>query len=646
MKWLEYIKNKYSCNNFYNVWIVVNNRVRKKQVKDSIIREMPENSNIIPPQVLDYKLAFLYLAAEICLGVYNKEKINEYSEEWIEFFTYQIAESVVKEIETKEGAITIPSELREAPNLIRHLAKDLRSFIRDIVYYVIDIENIKNNIPQYDNDFVTHYFLEGLKKYIRLENEHNPEQNKTFLTPLHAYRSLYNKIKNKKGNFDTQNINLPNVMIIEDFDDVEPIFKEIVGNLENLIKIEKFNKFAVKYENNNYEIVGFINSVDETEFIVNKVIELLGKQTPAEDIGIVVCNSEIEDLLDLTFHRFGIVLDRNTPLWLSAPFRATFSFFKIFAKDQNPDFITISETDIDNIFNNECSKFYIPGSYHSFLSYILSTGKRFYNSPVEVIKEVIEETKNMLNNNDKDKIDSFIKLISQLKINENLLTTIIENLLNFNEIHRTSLFTQFFSTIDEINKILKKQQVDEIIDICYNLFLIAAKREYIETKVKDENNTWEHFIPVVRPEHADNITAKHLFICGLDGNFDKQFLASTPEYLINIINQQIKNEYQKIPNTEEITKKIYKKLDNAIKNANEVYLTFSYYDLSNKEKGISNYLYQQKFEIYKKIQEFKKAYEEIYINTTSEQTQNQNIEQYAEEIQDNFSITVDYLLKK
>ncbi len=76
-------------------------------------------------------------------------------------------------------------------------------------------------------------------------------------------------------------------MIIEDFDDVEPIFKEIVGNLENLIKIEKFNKFAVKYENNNYEIVGFINSVDETEFVVNKVIELLGKQTPAEDIGIV-----------------------------------------------------------------------------------------------------------------------------------------------------------------------------------------------------------------------------------------------------------------------------------------------------------------------------------------------------------------------
>jgi hypothetical protein len=587
---------KISNHDYTKCWIVVNNSTRVKQIQDSIRREMINKKYdvILPPLVLSYPLAFLYLSAEICLQIYNKEKITEYSEEWIELLWFKIALQRIN--------LNLKDEYGETRNLARNLGKDLKNFVRDVTYYCYDIDVNALN-PNPDDDILVHDFINSLKQYVSDEENLNPLQNHTFLTPLHAYKFLYKFLMDSKD-INKDKLNLPELILIEDYDDLEPIFQKIISILEakNLVKIKKIQKFENQKTTNQIEIIPFINSLDEAEGIAYKVIELLENNTPAEDIGIVFCNKEIEDLLILTFHRFGILLDRQTQLKLSEPFRAVFSTLKIISKINNNHYVRITEDDIQNILNNRTSKFFVKTKDDDLHSKILSEfiikGKRLNNETKKVFEEIKEKFKHI------PEIDEFFNLIISSHEKENLIMTIVEKVINYDELTGTNLRTQFFSAMENCDKILNElKDKENFYELCIDVLSIVGKREYVETNIKKGHNT-EHFIPMISADKADNITAKTLFICGLDANFEKNFYPIIPESIVTWLNSKTDN---KLPTFQDRMKKIYEKLNNAIKNAEKIYLTYSHYDLINKEKGFSIFLYQFK----NKEFQYKKGYELI-----------------------------------
>jgi len=615
---------------YHNIWIVVNNQVRAKQVLDSIRREMlSKNYKVIsPPQVMTYDLAFLYLAAEICLGIYNRNKITEYSEEWIDLLNYKVVHNFIKKKQNE-----VNEKTRELLNLIALLGKDARFLIRNIVLYLGDIEGLKDDTSNVEG------VLKGVYNQYRKDiDKHDYNTTKTFLNSLQGYLALYNKLEEiengKSENINTKN--LPEIMFIEDYEDLEPLFKKITKKLEelNIIKkIEKINKFDSTNYSNNYTICAYINTLDEAEAIVYEIKEkLLKNWEAAENFGIVACTNEIYDLLVLTFHRYGILLDKLTPLYLSEPYLTVLSFIKILFKYKYQN-IRISEEDIENIFNHECSKFFIEDTnfYTKFYSELLIKGPRFYNNPKNVISEVKEKLKKEqnINNDNLEKIENFLKACKVLsesldQSNDDIILNVVNKVLDYDKIYGTSLRTQFFSAMEEANKVLNelKNIVKDksFYEVCFDVLSIASKKQYIDRKQTTED--YEHFIPIVTAEKADNITAReYLFVCGLDGNFDKQIFSYIPESLVREINEKTnkKKFNEKIPGLEEETQKIYDKLKNAISKSKKVLLTFSYYDLTNKEKGISNFINLYKKEN-QKLGEFKKGYESSSGNNTKSET--------------------------
>jgi len=622
-KKIKEMKSEINNQDYHNIWIVVNNQVRAKQVLDSIRREMlSKNYKVIsPPQVMTYDLAFLYLAAEICLGIYNRNKITEYSEEWVDLLNYKVVHKYTQD--KKDNKLS-----RELLNLIALLGKDARFLIRNIVLYLGDIEGLKGDTSNVES------VLKGVYNQYKEEiKNHDYNSTQTFLNSLQGYLALYNKLENG-GSFDFNTKNLPEIMFIEDYEDLEPLFQKITEKLEELkkfeilkTKIEKINKFDSTNYSDNYTICAYINTLDEAEAIVYKIKEFLKEGKPAENFGIVACTNEIYDLLVLTFHRYGILLDKLTPLYLSEPYLTVLSFIKILFKYKYQN-IRISEEDIENIFNHECSKFFIEDTnfYTKFYGELLIKGPRFYNDPKNVISEVKEKLKNEQNIT---KIESFLEVFDKLsrkldQSNDDIILNVVNKVLDYDKIYGTSLRTQFFSAIEEANKVLN--ELKDIVkdksfyEVCFDVLSIASKKQYIDRKQKTED--YEHFIPIVTAEKADNITAKeYLFVCGLDGNFDKQIFSYIPESLVREINEKTngKKLNEKIPGLEEETQKIYDKLKNAISKSQNVFLTFSYYDLTNKEKGISNFINLYKKEN-QKLGEFKKGYESSADNITKSET--------------------------
>jgi len=618
-------KIKIENNNYGICLIIVNNQTRVKQIQDSIKREMLNRniSVIIPPRIMIYQSAILYLSSELFLKIYNREKTSEYSEEWIELLWYKFAMERINNVED--------TNYRENQNIIKLLGNDLKNFVKDITYYCYDLDINNLNINT-NNDPLLEDYLEAFKEYINQENNKKINEDHTFYTPLHSYRYFLNNT----ANIEKNNANLPKIIFIEDYNDLEPIFKKIIVELENknIIKIEKISK-ENKDENkkNQIEIIPFINSIDEVEGIVYNVIELLKKNTPAEDFGIVVCNKETEELLNLTFHRYGILLDKKTVLLNSDPYKLLFSTLKIILKSKKIDTknIYITENDIINIFDNKVSKFYLDEKSNKILGDFISKGKRLNTDIINVLQEIYDKYK-------EEKLNNFIKIIEEIK-EENLIKTITDKTINYEKVNGADLIEKFFSSIMECNNILNEYKYrNDFYEICFDIITLVGKREYKETKFK-ENNDLEHFIPIITPDKADNITAKTLFICGLDGNFDKQIYSNIPEYIVKKINENIKNQ-NKLPTSEERILKVYSKLKNAIKNSEKTYLTYSQYDLMNKEKGFSIFLYQYKPEI---LGEHKKGYEFIPKSQNIDNLQNLNVQCSIEKL---FDLKVEDIFKE
>ncbi|MEI7543137.1 MAG: hypothetical protein WCJ94_07810, partial [bacterium] len=240
-------------NDYSGIWYITNNGIRAAQVKEAILAEMSVRKikASLVPLVMPYKLAFLYLAAMAKHGFVDMENITEYSEEWLEFLMYDISKKTIKDSDFLDS-------YGETDNRRANLSRDFKNFISSVVLYE-GREKLEKVSAVGKGSFVEKTFYDAYKNY---DIEEKKYPGTKFFHTLTAYEQLYKITKDKTAK------HVDKVILIENEELLEPMFKEIIKNISTngIINVERAPLSALKLEEKT-ELFHFMTPLDEAEYI-------------------------------------------------------------------------------------------------------------------------------------------------------------------------------------------------------------------------------------------------------------------------------------------------------------------------------------------------------------------------------------------
>ncbi len=569
-------------NDYSNIYYIVNNLQRAWQAEAQLGREMRDKGikAIIPPYIMPYRLAFLEISNNIINNNYGASKLTEYDDEWVKFFIYGLTVDIIKQIPGEEDYVYI--------NKRHNIVSDFGNFIADVINHVkwneVNKIKFKSGEPE-------ELFLKVYDKYMKKGEAH---KGLKFFSALIAYKKLHEFLSNgNKHNF-------AKTLIIEDFDDMEPVFRQIVEMLENYgVRVERINSLESSGSGKTSKVFyNFMNPLDEAEVIGFEIKKLLASGAPADDIAIVPYNSKSADLMDFVFHRFGIKSGRVNTLGNSPLFK----LFKaaVYTAKYPEEFAE----DILSVLSSEYSSCRVSaGTMRWIKKRIKKMGHMVHKKPMETIRlalvKTIEGSEKYLaeagSEKDKEHIayveKDIISIKSAMELSGSSISKILESIVNSDaKLNKDTLYMLYESAafMDETLCGIKSGEDERF--ILDALFSATAEREYFEqidprkeaVQYINELNACqggEFFVPVMDARSADNIRSKHIFLMGLDASADKRDILNYPGRLAKAL---------KLPGYEEKKAVIYKKMMNVINNAQSTCVSYAYLGLEGKVEGMAN----------------------------------------------------------
>ncbi|MGC8729724.1 MAG: hypothetical protein ACP5SD_10720, partial [Elusimicrobiales bacterium] len=357
------------------------------------------------------------------------------------------------------------------------------------------------------------------KKYF--EEEKKFRENKgdfAFFTPESACLELLNALENK--NLFLKPKEFSRLIIIEDYEDMKPIFKKISDLLWDLgYPVEKINSSdfvkAIGDKKDVLDLKGFIDSYDEAEYVSYKIKKMFyeGKAKEGE-VSVVSFDGETKELLPYAFGRFGIKESSKNKVGSSPVFRL-FSYYLELFFDKKVNFFKYEE-----IFKSEFSAFKIDEKLWSKKIKIDFKEKSEFKFLSEIIYESWKVAQLQLK---EEKIANFFPLesikksaseedYSKIKIimeadfgdfGRNLFTSLFEKCLtNLDDENLISFLSESFEMVDSVLNEIKDFKEKKM--TAFSMLKIIRESEFYPKSAKKE----DFFVPVFEPEQALNSSSK------------------------------------------------------------------------------------------------------------------------------------------
>ncbi len=571
-------------NDFSDIYFLTNNLQRAKQAEACLAREMRSAGieAMIPPSIMPYRLGFLIIADNILNNRYGASRLTEYDNEWIRFFIYKLS---LKAIKPEKGG---PEYM--TANRRHNLVPDFDAFIADAVNHVKWKEAAALKPPA---DSPSAAFVEVYNEYMKHSREYKGNK---FFSALAAYMKLHEYLSegNKPAGFNK-------TLIIEDFDDMEPVFKETARMLEKagvtVVKTTALENPKPDKSKTEKYFYGFMTPLDEAEVVGYKIRELIAKGATPDDITVVPYNSTAESLVELVFHRFGIRSVRMGVLGNNA-------LFDLFRDAVYLDSCPQEHADkVLALLSSASSPLSLSaGGLKRFNNCLKKTGFLFGKNPAAAVKTALENNLKELEEDLKEDKDADEKRAKDLiclraaldklgkSTGEAGMMQILEGAVIKTGKTDDAALMMIAESARFMDAALEGVSGDDRKFMIEALLSAAAQREFIqETDPKTEAKQYINeigaveseglFVPVMDARSADNTASKHIFLFGLTAAADRKAAPKYPGYLSSKLG---------IEQNAERKESEYAKTTNVIKNAQYVHMSYSYLSMEGSVEGMSN----------------------------------------------------------
>lgn len=559
-----------------NVLYITQNRTRANQLNVQLMQEVAQSREkaIIPPAILPYTAGFVRLAAFVKFGYADSLNICRYSDEWFNLFLYEVAKNIIPND-------FFSDEFGMANNKRANLAKDFRTFICDVVFHLKTSQTETLYHQLNDLTDTERLFVQAYEAYRAEEKNFNTDNQ--FMHPLQAYEFLHAHVCKNNPN------GLNKVIIIENEDLLEPLFREIVDKLPCPVYVLQDTPVDAESYKHTTDLYHFMTPLDEAEFVGWKIKSLLTRGIPSTDIGIVCANQASKEVLKTVFKRMDIAGEQLLPLAANGYYRLVKMLFSLIYN--TPDASFCAET----LFTDHKSKFKLGKGRYIFQKLLAKKGLKFQLCPAESLSECIHEFINTYQNDSAYEND--IKALGKLK---ELLSAkpsaskIAESVINDKK--DKALVNDIMTALYELDENLKTEEPasDDFIKKAHALFSILDRRELntprqplaleeasVAANNQDENSLepeLNYSFSVVPAEQAKTLRVKHLFLCGFSAGADRIGLASYPNLLAKRLS---------LPTLDDKKIRSVQSVQYALNYAAETNLTYAYLKLDGKEDGQS-----------------------------------------------------------
>lgn len=556
-------------NDFGNTYYLTNNKTKANKLNNILVSEVAQSQTktIIPPAIIPYTIGFVQLASLAKFGSIDTLNICEYTDEWFGMFIYYLTTKTVQDsfFTDKYGT---------TENKRANLSKDFRNFIRDITLNLKEEkleELIKTETFQ---DEISTMFFDTYKEYKNVEQEYKYSKNK-FIHSLSAYKYLYEAVIGKQ---EIKPIN--KVVIVENFDMLEPIFQEILKKINCPVYVIEDEKFEEDKYKQNTEIYNFMTPLDEAEFVGWKVKDLMQQGIPGSDISVCCANKKTVEVLETVFDRFKISGEKQTKLIENRYYRLVKTLFNIIYK-QDTNYINLQD-----IFYDKKSKFMLEHGFFKLNNMFVDKGVTAKINKVEslikTVTEFIEQNKN------EEKYVATIEILKSflnLTQNQNLKITEIANQV-IDDKYDKQIINDIMIALYELDTILNGQSGETYVKNALALFNILDDREINSTREKLFLDTQDNYvkedtynIEIAKIEQLKTLKSKYLFICGLSASFDKNIQLSYPLKIAKALELETIEEKKLL---------IAKSIISAINLSEKNYISYPYLTMECREEGKSS----------------------------------------------------------
>lgn len=563
-----------------NVLYLTQNRIRANQLNLLLAQEVAQTheKTIIPPAVLPYTAGFVRLASLVKFGYVDSLNVCRYTDEWFNLFLYEVAKKVVPDA-------FFADEFGLMDNKRANLAKDFRVFIRDVVLWLktktadslyADLERLSET---------ERLFLEAYHAY-REEEKNFSNADNQFMHPLQAYEDLYARVR--EGAAD-----LNKVIIVEDEDLLEPLFREILKKINCPVYVLQDTAAAANAYREKTDLYHFMTPLDEAEFVGWRIKSLLVGGTSGTDIGVVCADRAAAEVLEAVFKRMDIAGEQRLPLAANGYYRLVKMLFALIYREEG------ASLSAEALFADEKSKFKLGWGFHLLRRMLTKKGLKSQLSPAEGLLESITE---FIGDEDhtveakykepsayeKDKA-TLCRLKELLEKQNPRVSEIAEYALN--DTKDKALINDIMAALYELDENLKTEtDRDEFLKKAHTLFGVLDGRELntrrealaleqapAADKTEDD---WEmetnYSFSVAPAEWAKTLRVKHLFLCGFNAGADKTGLLCYPNALA---------EKLELPTLAEKKVRAAESVEYALNYADETAVTYGYLTLEGRENG-------------------------------------------------------------
>jgi len=569
-------KTRIPDNDFYKVRYMVNNQQRAHQLQASIMEDMRKNGikAIMPPDISSYMIAFLNIANTVLGKSWSKAGSTLYSEEREQFLMYEIATEVL-------GARPGNDPFKRNENRRHNLVSDTRDFIKQVITYKV-WDKIAAAAAQFKKDEPETLFIDFINLYFKKASEYSGNK---FFDIFLAYKELYEFLNNGgRAVYD-------GIILIEDFELMEPIFQDITLMLEKcgvrVIKTDKFDgvKGGVKRE-----LYHCMTPLDEAEIVSFRIKEFLSKGIAPCDISVINYNSETAELIKLVFDRFGIAYYSEETIGSTPAFELLKSAVMMQIDDVE------SAEHYLMLLGNPVSACRLSNfGFSVFKSELNSLGYKTEKDPRAAVSEALKlsfiKREEMLNGESDETVKTERKKVlaqdekqaekaMAVKKTELKVSAVLEEVIEPERVKNTGLLEEIIKAAAIMDELLIKSQSAKAEDrqfLVEAMFSITAAAEYMEYtdpaadavltgNVKPREMAGA-YVSMSDPKSASTLSSPYVFITGLDAGMDKKPVTSYPAALGNILGLPL--------SADKMTQK-YNAFAVAFENAPQLTLSYAY----------------------------------------------------------------------
>jgi hypothetical protein len=528
-------------NDFYPIRYMVNNQQRAHQVQASIMEDMRVSgvSAIIPPDISSYIIGFLNVANTVLGKSWSKAGSTFYSEEREQFLMYEIATEVLA---SRGGA----DPFKRVENRRHNLVGDTREFIKQVITNMAwdKMDAVQAGFKGDDPETL---FIDFMKLYLKKAAGYTGGK---FFDIFFAYKELYEYLK--AGNV----VKYDGIIIIEDFELMEPIFKEIASMLKAAgVTVVLYDKFAsITGKGASRMLYNCMIPLDEAEITGFKIKELLANGVTPSDISVINYNNKTAELLKLVFDRFGIAYYSEETIGASPVFELLKSAVMLcFGSEEN------KETYLMFLGNPNSSCRMSNFGFSVFKTELNSLGYIAEKDPANAIEraleasfirreamlaketdaEIIKKRKAIL------KADSdAAKRAMTIKTGQINIKVILDEVIDADRVKNTELLASVIHAariMDELMEKASKASPADKLFLLEAMFEITGSAEYVEyaDPVKEAmliGSSAPHenagaYVAMLDGTGADTLSSTYLFMTGLDAGMDKRPVVSYPAAL-------------------------------------------------------------------------------------------------------------------